>query len=126
MLDTDALKFNDQGLLPAVVCDHQTQEVLMVAYMNLEAFRRTVETGHATYWSRSRGKFWVKGETSGHYQRVRWIRLDCDGDCLLVGVEQEAAACHAGYRSCFYRELQEGQWRVIAEPVFDPATTYGQ
>ena len=105
MLDTDALKFNDQGLLTAVVCDHQTQEVLMVAYMNLEAFRRTVETGHATYWSRSRGKFWVKGETSGHYQRVRWIRLDCDGDCLLVGVEQEAAACHVSYRSCFYREL---------------------
>ncbi|MGC9318804.1 MAG: phosphoribosyl-AMP cyclohydrolase [Armatimonadota bacterium] len=122
---TDELKFDDQGLLPAVVCDHETGEVLMVAYMNEDAVRRTVETGKATYWSRSRQKMWVKGETSGNVQRVRWIRLDCDGDTLLLGVEQTGGACHLGYRSCFYRELHDGQWDAIAEKVFDPDEVYG-
>lgn len=125
-MDLTDLKFDDQGLIPAVVCDHETNEVLMVGYMNAEAVQATVSTGHATFWSRSRQKFWVKGETSGHFQNVKWIRLDCDGDCLLIGVEQIGAACHTGYRSCFYRELREGQWQVICEPVFDPKETYGQ
>lgn len=125
-MDLSDLKFDDRGLIPAVVCDHETNEVLMVGYMNAEAVQTTIGTGRATFWSRSRQKFWVKGETSGHFQNVKWVRLDCDGDCLLLGVEQIGAACHAGYRSCFYRELREGQWQVIGEPVFDPTQTYGQ
>ena len=124
-MDLSDLKFDDKGLICAVICDQETNEVLMVGYMNAEAFQATVATGHATFWSRSRQKFWIKGETSGHWQNVKWMRLDCDGDCLLVGVEQVGAACHAGYRSCFYRELREGKWDVIAEQVFDPKETYG-
>ena len=118
------LKFDDQGLIPAVICDYQTNEVLMVVYMNEEALRRTVKTGRVTYWSRSRQKLWVKGESSGHIQEVKWIRLDCDGDCLLVGVQQHVAACHLGYRSCFFRELADGEWKVIAARVFDPDEVY--
>lgn len=125
-MEASALKFDDQGLIPAVICDHQTNEVLMVGYMNAESFQQTVESGRATFWSRSRRKLWVKGETSGHVQEVKWIRLDCDGDCLLVGVDQVGAACHLGYRSCFFRELREGHWEIIAEKVFDPEKTYGQ
>jgi phosphoribosyl-AMP cyclohydrolase len=97
----------------------------MVGYMNAEAFQATLDTGLATFWSRSRQKFWVKGETSGHVQRVKWLRLDCDGDCLLLGVDQVGAACHAGYRSCFYREARDGEWEICQEQVFDPSQTYG-
>jgi phosphoribosyl-AMP cyclohydrolase len=125
-MDLSDLKFDAAGLIAAVICDHETNEVLMVGYMNAESFAATVETGHATFWSRSRQKFWIKGETSGHFQNVKWLRLDCDGDCLLVGVDQVGAACHAGYRSCFYRELRDGQWQLIAEQVFDPGQTYGR
>ena len=125
-MDLSDLKFDAAGLIPAVICDHETNEVLMVGYMNADSFSATVETGHATFWSRSRGKFWIKGETSGHFQTVKWIRLDCDGDCLLIGVDQVGAACHAGYRSCFYRELRAGQWQLVAERVFDPEKTYGK
>jgi phosphoribosyl-AMP cyclohydrolase len=125
-MDCSDLKFDNTGLICAVICDHETHEVLMVGYMNAEAFSATVETGHSTFWSRSRQKFWIKGETSGHFQNVRWIRMDCDGDCLLVGVEQVGAACHAGYHSCFYRELRDGKWELIAEQVFDPKQTYGK
>jgi len=120
----DELEFDDRGLIPAVVCDHETNEVLMVAYMNEEAVRQTVETGRATFYSRSRQKMWVKGETSGHTQDVKWIRLDCDGDTLMLGVEQTGGACHLGYRSCFFRELRDGQWHMIAEKVFDPDAVY--
>lgn len=125
-MDVSALKFDGQGLIPAVICDYQTNEVLMVGCMNAESFRQTVETGRATFWSRSRRKLWVKGETSGHLQEVKWIRLDCDGDCLLIGVNQVGGACHLGYRSCFFRELRQGNWEIIAEKVFDPEKTYGQ
>ncbi|HEY3398238.1 MAG TPA: phosphoribosyl-AMP cyclohydrolase [Armatimonadota bacterium] len=125
-MELSDLKFDSQGLIPAVVVDYQTNEVLMVGYMNAESFQATVETGHATFWSRSRQKFWIKGETSGHFQNVKWLRLDCDGDCLLVGAEQVGAACHAGYRSCFYRELREGQWELCSEQVFDPNEKYGK
>ncbi len=104
------------GLVPVVTCDWKTNEVLMVAYMNEEAFRHTLQSGLATYWSRSRQELWVKGRTSGHVQHVKWIRLDCDGDCLLLGVEQIGPACHTNRRSCFYRELRNGRWEIIMEP----------
>jgi phosphoribosyl-AMP cyclohydrolase len=93
------------GLVAAVVQQHDTGEVLMLAWMDAEALHRTLTTGRATYWSRSRGEYWVKGETSGHRQWVREVRLDCDGDALLVLVDQEGPACHTGARSCFFREL---------------------
>ena len=125
-MDISELKFDDKGLIAAVVCDAATNEVLMVGYMNAESFQATLETGLATFWSRSRQKFWVKGETSGHVQQVQWLRLDCDGDCLLVGVEQTGAACHKGYRSCFFREAREGAWVVCQEQVFDPNEKYGK
>lgn len=122
---TDELRFNEQGLIPAVVCDHETGEVLMVAWMNEEAVKNTVETRKATYWSRSREKMWVKGETSGNTQEVKWIRTDCDADVLMLGVVQEGGACHEGYRSCFYRELKDGAWQVFCEKCFDPDEVYG-
>ncbi len=94
------------GLVPCIVQDFTTREVLMLAYMNAESLARTLETGLATYWSRSRSALWVKGETSGHYQHVREIRIDCDEDTLLLLVDQDGAACHTGRRSCFYRTLE--------------------
>ena len=118
------VRFDSQGLVPAVICDEQTSEVLMVGYMNEESVRLTVETGRATFWSRSRQKLWVKGERSGHIQEVKWVRVDCDGDCLLVGVHQHGGACHLSYRSCFFRELRDGKWEVIAEKAFDPDEVY--
>ncbi|RBY95660.1 phosphoribosyl-AMP cyclohydrolase [Blastococcus sp. TF02-8] len=99
------LSHDPNGLVAAVVQQHDTREVLMVAWMDDEALRRTLTTGRATYWSRSRGEYWVKGETSGNRQWVREVRVDCDGDALLVLVDQEGAACHTGERSCFYRTL---------------------
>jgi phosphoribosyl-AMP cyclohydrolase len=101
----DLLRRDPAGLVAAVVQQHDTGEVLMLAWMDDEALRRTLTTGRATYWSRSRGEYWVKGETSGNRQWVRGVRVDCDGDALLVLVDQEGAACHTGERSCFYREL---------------------
>ena len=107
-LDTqvaELLTRDPAGLVAAVVQQHDTREVLMVAWMDDEALRRTLTTGRATYWSRSRGEYWVKGETSGNRQWVREVRVDCDGDALLVLVDQEGAACHTGERSCFFRAL---------------------
>jgi phosphoribosyl-AMP cyclohydrolase len=109
------------GLIPVVVQDAGTQDVLMVAYANGEALQKTRETGFAHYYSRSRKKLWKKGEESGHVQRVQEIRVDCDEDCLLYLVRQEGAACHTGYRSCFYRTI-EGT--IISEKVFDPSKVY--
>ena len=97
----DAPVFDERGLIPVVVQQHGTGEVLMLAWMNAEALRRTRETGRATYWSRSRGVLWVKGETSGHTQQVRDIQLDCDGDAILLVVDQVGAACHTGSHTCF-------------------------
>ncbi|HLH79383.1 MAG TPA: phosphoribosyl-AMP cyclohydrolase [Chthonomonas sp.] len=116
------LKFDANGLIPVVVQDAHNGEVLMVAYMNQEAVERTLQTGRATYWSRSRQQFWVKGETSGNVQRVREMRVDCDKDCLLIKVEQTGAACHEGYRSCFFRKVsQDGeQLEVVEERLTDP------
>ncbi len=113
------------GLVPVIVQDHGTGEVLMLAYMNREAWEKTKETGNACYWSRSRDKVWMKGETSGHYQVVKEILIDCDGDTLLLKVEQRGgAACHTGYRSCFYRKVQQGEVTVVGQKVFDPKEVY--
>ena len=111
------------GLLPAIVQDAKTREVLMFAYMNEEAFRLTRETGLAHYYSRSRQKLWKKGEESGHVQHVKEARIDCDADCLLLLVEQETAACHTGYVSCFYRDIDG---RIVGSKAFDPAVVYGE
>jgi phosphoribosyl-AMP cyclohydrolase len=106
VFDASRLAFNEAGLVPAVAQDAATGEVLMLAWMNEEAVRRTLETGRVTYWSRSRQSFWVKGETSGHVQALVEMRVDCDGDALLVRVEQTGPACHTGERSCFFTPLE--------------------
>jgi phosphoribosyl-AMP cyclohydrolase len=116
----DRLKFDGNGLVPVVVQDAGNEQVLMVAYMNREAVERTLATGKATYWSRSRQEFWVKGATSGHFQYVQEMLVDCDGDCLLIKVEQVGAACHTGCRSCFFRAANDaGEWVTVAEPIVD-------
>ncbi len=104
----DVLKYDEQGLIPAVIQDAANGDVLMVGYMNREAVDRTVTTRRVTFWSRSRQKYWIKGETSGNIQRVEDIYVDCDQDCLLIRVEQTGAACHEGYRSCFFRKVDDG------------------
>jgi phosphoribosyl-AMP cyclohydrolase len=119
VLIPEGLKYDSNGLIPAVVQDVNSNEVLMVAYMNHEAVERTVQTGRATYWSRSRQQYWIKGETSGNIQVVRDVFVDCDKDCLLVKVEQTGAACHEGYRSCFFRKVAEkgDALETVAEPI---------
>lgn len=113
----DTLKYDAAGLIPAIAQDHATGEVLMMAWMNRESLRRTLETGLATYWSRSRGEFWVKGLTSGHTQKIVSVSVDCDADALLLKVEQVGAACHENYRSCFFRDLSsEGDLAVNGMP----------
>ena len=114
------------GLVTAVIQDHVTGRVLMVGYMNEEAFRKTVETGFATFYSRSRRKLWLKGETSGHRLVVKQISTDCDQDAVLIRVEaQGPGVCHEGYQSCFYRRLDDGQWQVSEERAYDPKSVYG-
>jgi phosphoribosyl-AMP cyclohydrolase len=114
------------GLVTAVVQDHASGRVLMVGYMNEEAFRKTVETGFAVFYSRSRGKLWLKGETSGHRLAVREIATDCDNDAVLLRVEPAGpGVCHEGYESCFFRRLENGNWRVADERAYDPSTVYG-
>ena len=104
--DLEELRFDDAGLIPAVVQDERTNEVLMVAWMNREAVRRTVDSGRTWFWSRSRGELWRKGDTSGNVQHVREVRYDCDADTLLVRVHQVGVACHTGHLTCFYRNLE--------------------
>jgi phosphoribosyl-ATP pyrophosphohydrolase/phosphoribosyl-AMP cyclohydrolase len=120
------LRFDANGLIPAIAQDAENGQVLMLAYMNAEALARTLETGLAHYYSRSRGRLWQKGEESGHVQRVRAIRYDCDEDTLLLEVEQEVAACHTGHRSCFFRDLSRagGGAMEASEQRFDPAMVY--
>jgi len=120
MIDFSTLK-SENGLVLAVVQDELSRDVLMCAYMNREALEKTVETGIAHFWSRSRQQLWKKGETSGHIQKVKEIRIDCDMDSLLLLVEQAGGACHMGYRSCFYRNL-EGN--IIGEKIFEPEDVY--
>lgn len=106
--DPASLKYNDQGLIPAIAQDEVSGEVLMMAWMNSEAVRRTLDSGRVTYWSRSRSSFWIKGESSGHVQELVDFRVDCDRDCLLVVVRQKGPACHTNRRTCFYTAVRDG------------------
>jgi phosphoribosyl-AMP cyclohydrolase len=120
-------KFDDNGLIPVIAQDAKTGQVLMVAYMNREALDATIQTGCATYFSRSRKKLWKKGEKSGHIQKVEQIIVDCDQDCIILKVTIDAGQCHVGYQSCFYRALKPGSDKNlenIAEKVFDPKKIY--
>ncbi|OAQ21704.1 phosphoribosyl-AMP cyclohydrolase [Thermosulfurimonas dismutans] len=115
------------GLVPVIVQDAESGEVLMLAYMNEEAWKKTLETGKAHYFSRSRQKIWLKGESSGHIQEVKEILIDCDADTVLLKVKQYGkAACHTGYRSCFYRRLKDGSVEIVSEKIFDPEEVYGR
>jgi phosphoribosyl-AMP cyclohydrolase len=121
----EGMKYDEHGLLSAVVQDVNTGELLMLAFMNEEALRLTLETNIVHYYSRSRKKLWKKGETSGHIQHVKEIRLDCDQDAILIKIEQVGGACHDGYRSCFYRVVEsDGSLRVDGVKVFDPNQKY--
>ncbi len=119
------LKFDEKGLIPAVIVDAESKQVLMVAYMNETSLLETVRTGKTHFWSRSRQKYWMKGESSGHTQDVRAVYTDCDKDTVVIEAVQHGAACHEGYFSCFYRRLtDDGEWQVVAEKVFDPDKVY--
>jgi len=115
MLET--LKYNADGLIPAIIQDADNGQVLMMAWMNEESLKRTIETNRCTYWSRSRQSFWVKGETSGHVQHVKRIAVDCDLDTLLIWVEQVGAACHDNYRTCFYRDVTSDGLQLNSTPL---------
>lgn len=117
--DPDTLSYNDAGLIPAIAQDAKSKDVLMMAWMNAEAVRKTLKTGKATYWSRSRQAFWVKGESSGHTQKLVDLRYDCDKDCILLLVEQVGPACHTNRMSCFYRAVREGENVELMKPVAD-------
>jgi len=115
------------GLLPAIAQDAETGEVLMLAYMNAESYRETLATGRAVYYSRSRGRLWRKGEESGHVQEVQAVLVDCDADTILLKVRQlGGAACHEGYRSCFFRQVTPEGLKTVGQRVFDPAAVYGE
>ncbi|MBI3312137.1 MAG: phosphoribosyl-AMP cyclohydrolase [Candidatus Omnitrophica bacterium] len=123
----DQIKFDENGLVPAVIQDAWTRDVLMVAYMNREAVEKTLRTKKTHFYSRSRRKMWLKGEISGHIQKVKKIALDCDGDCLVVAVTQMGGACHTGYRTCFFRLLKNGRsWKETGRKLFDPDKVYGK
>ncbi len=113
------------GLVTAIAQDHASGEILMVAFMNEESFDRTLATGQVHYWSRSRDELWCKGQQSGNTQELKSMYIDCDGDVVLLKVEQKGeAACHTGRRSCFFRKLEAGRYRVVSEPLFDPKEVY--
>lgn len=118
------LKWDEKGIIPCVVQDEKTRDVLMVAYMNREALELTIRTKKAHYFSRSRNKLWFKGETSGHTQAVKEIFIDCDNDTILLVVDQQVAACHTGFWSCFYRKW-DNEWKVVGKKVFDEQDIYG-
>ncbi len=123
----DKLKFNADGLIPAIIQEHRSGRVLMMAWMNAASIRQSMETGKTHFWSRSRRKLWMKGETSGHTQTIKQITFDCDGDTLLVQVEQTGAACHKGYLSCFYRTVDSrNQIAVIETRLQTPEAIYGE
>lgn len=123
----EKLKFTADGLIPAIIQEQSTGRVLMMAWMNEDSLKKTVETKKTWFWSRSRQKYWMKGESSGHTQDVKDIAFDCDGDTLLIQVEQEGAACHEGYKSCFFRSVQDGGESVAVAEVqlVDPNEVYG-
>jgi phosphoribosyl-AMP cyclohydrolase len=120
----DAIVFDAAGLVPVIAQQHDTDEILMVAWMNRAAVTETLSTGRVCYWSRSRRALWRKGETSGQVQRLIELKLDCDGDTLLARVDQLGVACHTGRRSCFFRTATSGGWQVTAAPEVDPKTLY--
>ena len=124
----DQLKFDSNGLIPLIVQDAANGQVLMMAYMNRTALEKTLETGKVHTYSRSRGRLALKGESSRHFQHVKEMLADCDMDVVLIRVEQDVAACHEGYRSCFYRryDAASGQWKAIAEKVFQPEKVYSK
>jgi len=121
----EEIKWDERGLVPVVVQDFTTKDVLMVAYMNREAFELTMKTKKAHYYSRSRKKIWLKGETSGHFQKVRNLYIDCDFDTLLMVVDQTVAACHEGFWSCFHRVFKKG-WKTEGKKIFDEKKVYGK
>jgi phosphoribosyl-AMP cyclohydrolase len=120
----EEIRFGPDGLVPAIAQQHDTGEVLMMAWMNRDAVRASLTEGRAYYWSRSRTTLWRKGETSGQVQHLRELRLDCDGDALLLLVDQTGVACHTGRRSCFFRAWRDGTWSVIADPEVSPEILY--
>ena len=123
----DQVKFDSKGLIPAIVQDERSRKVLMVAYMNPEALLKTLKTKKTHFYSRSRKRIWLKGESSGHFQEVVSLSLDCDGDALLVLARQKGGACHAGYQSCFFRTLKGRKvWKVVGKKLFDPDKVYGK
>jgi len=124
----ETLKFDANGLIPAIIQDQANKRVLMMAWMNRASLERTIETGRTCFWSRSRQQFWVKGETSGHTQLVKDIACDCDGDTLLIQVEQVGAACHEGYRSCFFRSVENGthQLKTTEPRLLSPEVLYAK
>ena len=124
----DQLKFNPEGLIPAIVQEQSTGRVLMMAWMNRASLEKTLETGRTHFWSRSRQKFWMKGESSGHVQQVKDVAFDCDGDTLLIQVEQTGAACHEGYKSCFFRSASDGgrAFQVTEPQLETPEQIYGK
>nr|WP_299241075.1 phosphoribosyl-AMP cyclohydrolase [uncultured Halomonas sp.] len=121
----DAARWNADGLIPAIAQQHDSGEVLMLAWMNRQALEETLHTGRVCYWSRSRGKLWRKGESSGQEQHLKAAHLDCDGDTLLLSVEQTGPACHTGRRSCFYIALDDEHGQVDTKPLIDPSALYG-
>ncbi len=133
-MDKKALDFNfrhelgGEQLIIAIAQDHKSSEVLMVAYMNMEALMKTLETGKAHYWSTSRNKLWLKGESSGHIQEVQEVLTDCDEDAVLLKVNQNGGACHEGYYSCFFRKVldENGNFELVKEKVFEPENIYGE
>jgi len=122
---SNKVKFDEKGLVPAITQDFKNGHVLMMAYMNIEAFEKTLETGKVHYYSRSRNKLWLKGESSGHTQIVKEIFLDCDGDTILIKVDQNKAACHTGHYSCFYRKVDGDSLIETSEKLFDEGEVYG-
>lgn len=123
----DEIRWNEDGLIPAIAQDAESGDVLMLAWMNRESLARTLDEGEAVYWSRSRGRLWKKGERSGHVQRVTEIRLDCDADTLLLRVDQRGGiACHTGRRRCFFRKLRDGHWESVEPVLEDPESIYGK
>jgi len=125
----DELRWDAHGLVPVILQDEATHEVLMLGWANREALQKTIETREAHFWSRSRGKLWKKGETSGHVQRVKELRVDCDGDAVLAVIDRGGPACHEGYRSCFFRRLEplalDGKLGAVGPREFDPRQVYG-
>lgn len=122
----DTLPYNSDGLIPAIAQQHDTGEVLMMAWMNRVSLEETLETGRVCYWSRSRQKLWRKGESSGQVQVLKDMRFDCDGDTILLLVDQTGPACHTGRRSCFYNAVRGDRVEVVSEPLIDPETLYGK